>query len=94
MASHDWKVYQYTAEILIEPDGNARSTQFSLEYVNDESTRFVRATQAIIEYVNDQSTRFVRATQFLIYFATGNHPVIGGNPGDYLDEASAGDFSW
>lgn len=92
--AHDWKVYQYVAEILIEPDGNARATQFAIEYINDEDTRFVRATQAIIEYVNDQSTRFVRATQFIIEVAMGNHPTPGGNPGDYLDEASAGDFSW
>lgn len=87
--AHEWKVYQYLVEVLLETDGNARATQVIVEYVEDQSTRTARVTQAIIEYVEDWSTRFARVTQVIIEVAEKN--VI---PRGYLDEASAGNFTY
>lgn len=89
----DFKFFQYLVEILVQLDGDARISQFIVEYLINQSSRDARITQHIIETGDEVEHRDARITQFIIEVAMRNTPVVI-TSFDYLDEAAYEDFTW
>lgn len=86
----DFKLFQYLVEILVQLDGNARVSQFVVEYLIDQASRDARISQHIIETGDEVEHRDARISQFIIEVAFKNVNISL----DYLDEAAAQDFTW
>ncbi len=91
--TYDYKFFQYLIEILVQLDGDARITQFIVEYLINQASRDARISQYIIETTDEVENRDARITQFIIEVAYRNRaaPIT---TYDYLDEASYADFTW